>query len=732
MVDLNVQLILRLVDRATGPARAAMRAIERLGGEGLMRQAERVNRGAHLMAGGLGTVSGAAMRGGAVLAGYAGTVAGLSALLVRPAARFEQLRVQLTNLEGSAAAADKALGWIEAFATRTPLQLEDTVAAYARLKAFGLDPTNGSLQALTDTMAATGGGTEQLDGLVLALGQAWTKQKLQGEEALQMLERGVPVWDLLGQKLGKTAAELQQMASKGQLGRQEITLLIDALAERNKGASEAMSRTWDGTISNILDHWGRFQRMIMGSGVFDYLKTRLREFLALLDRMAQDGRLQEYADRTARVIMSTLEALWAFGGQVLALWNRLVPMVAQVAQLLGGWDRLAWFAAAALMGRTVFSLIAGLLMLSRGLLLVGTGLIGMAGHATGLMAVLSRLGVLLGAGLARGFQLVRAGAMVAAGAIQWLGRALLIAGRAALANPILATIAAIAGAAWLIHANWATVGPWFRRLWDTVRQYFAGFAAFVLGVFTLDFGRAWDGIRGMWGAATGFFRGIWDGIAGIFSAAWSGAIAPVLDRLGLLDPILAAWQAFQAALGQVLDWIAARFAALMSAIRPVIDALRWVNDTGAALGERLGNAFKGDAGPQIDGYLANNPTMRDPRVPGRALGGPVRAGQIYRWQEEGQEFFIPRSDGHVISNRQLRAMQAMAEAPGRLRVVPAQPAPAAGAARAPRSPRLDLGGITINAAPGMDARAVARAVRREIEALARERGFALHDGVDHA
>lgn len=198
MADLNVQLILRLVDRATGPARAAMRAIERIGGDGLMRNAARVNCGAVLMADGLGTVTGAALRGGAVMAGYAGAVVGAAALLVRPAAQFEQLKVQLTNLEGSAEGADRALRWIEDFATKTPLQLEDTVSAYARLKAFGIDPTNGSMQAIVDTMAASGGGVEQMNGLVLALGQAWTKQKLQGEEALQMLERGVPVWDLLG------------------------------------------------------------------------------------------------------------------------------------------------------------------------------------------------------------------------------------------------------------------------------------------------------------------------------------------------------------------------------------------------------------------------------------------------------------------------------------------------------------------------------------------------------
>jgi len=47
------------------------------------------------------------------------------------------------------------MAWIRNFATRTPLELNDTVAAYARLRAFGVDPTNGPLQALVDTMAAT-------------------------------------------------------------------------------------------------------------------------------------------------------------------------------------------------------------------------------------------------------------------------------------------------------------------------------------------------------------------------------------------------------------------------------------------------------------------------------------------------------------------------------------------------------------------------------------------------
>ena len=54
------------------------------------------------------------------------------------------------------------------------------------------------------------------------------------------------------------------------------------------------------------------------------------------------------------------------------------------------------------------------------------------------------------------------------------------------------------------------------------------------------------------------------------------------------------------------------------------------------------------------------------------------------------------------------------------------PLPAHAAADA--APRFQIGGITINAAPGQSPADIARAVRRELAEAARQRGFALHDG----
>jgi tape measure domain-containing protein len=360
MADLNIALILRLVDKATAPARAAMRSIERIGGDSLMRQAERVNAGARLMGAGLTDVGNAALRGGAVVAAYGAGMTALAASFVRPAAQFEQFNVQLTTLEGSAEGAEKAMAWIETFATKTPLSVEETVQAYARLRAFGLDPTTGSLQAMVDTMAATGGGAEKLDGLTLALGQAWTKGKLQGEEAMQLLERGVPVWDLLAEAMGKSAEEVQKLSEQGKLGKEEITLLMDALGSKYLGASERASETWDGIISNLRDQWTRFQRMVMNSGLFVWMKGQLQQLLDTLNRMAANGQLQAWAEAVGDKMMAVLRGIRDLGEGIYNVWNTVFPALERFAEIVGGWDVLGWITLALMFSGTLLTVATGI------------------------------------------------------------------------------------------------------------------------------------------------------------------------------------------------------------------------------------------------------------------------------------------------------------------------------------------------------------------------------------
>lgn len=101
-------------------------------------------------------------------------------------------------------------------------------------------------------------------------------------------------------------------------------------------------------------------------------------------------------------------------------------------------------------------------------------------------------------------------------------------------------------------------------------------------------------------------------------------------------------------------------------------------------------------------------TPSQPTQGARALGGPVRAGLLYQINEQGQEYFSPNRDGHVVPAGKIMA----------------------GGNQGGRS--LRIGDINIHAAPGMSPIDIAKAVRRELERMADAAGAALHDGGAYA
>lgn len=208
---------------------------------------------------------------------------------------FENLQNRLTSLMGSVEGGEQATAWIKRFAKDTPLQLSDVTDAFALLKAYGVDPMNGSLKAIEDQSEKLGGGLERLEGISTALGQAWAKEKLQTEEILQLIERGVPVWDMLGKVTGKTTSQLQDLATKGKLGRDVIQALIDEMGRSSEGAAAKAMGTLTGLVSNLADTATDFLGRIANSGALDYAKTKLKELGQTIAQMDADGRLDKLA-----------------------------------------------------------------------------------------------------------------------------------------------------------------------------------------------------------------------------------------------------------------------------------------------------------------------------------------------------------------------------------------------------------------------------------------------------
>ena len=355
-------------------------------------------------------------RGVAVATGLMASIYGSAALaagsMTDVASQFEGFQIQLTALEGSSAGAEKAMNWITDFATRTPLELDQVVESFASLRTFGLDPTNGTMQALVDTMAMSGKGADHLAGLTMALGQAWTKGKLQGEEALQLIERGVPVWDMLATKYSKTAVEMQKMASKGELGRDVIQDLITLMGERAAGASDDFSKSWRGMIANVSDIWLQFQLMVMNAGLFDWMKSKLQLVLDTVTQMKADGSLKEWATQIGQSIQTALESAWAMETRIVEIGGQVADFLSKAAEWAGGWENLAIALGAIAFAPTLVATAQGIIMIAKGIAMLSAAL---------------------------------------------------------MANPIGLAIAAIAGGVYLIYANWDAMKPYFEAIWNGIK-----------------------------------------------------------------------------------------------------------------------------------------------------------------------------------------------------------------------------------------------------------------------
>lgn len=214
---------------------------------------------------------------------------------------------QMTAMMGSIERGEQATAWIKDFANQTGTRLDSARQAFASLKTFGIDPMSGSLQSLTDYSAKLGGGQERLNGIILGVGQAWAKQKLQGEEILQLVERGVPVWDLLASVTGKNVIELQKLSESGQLGRETIKALFDEMGKQANGQASTSLNRLSGQVNLISNNWENFKQKIADSGAYKVAVDFLKDLNTKFDELNANGRLKQAAEDVSAFFTSIIQ-----------------------------------------------------------------------------------------------------------------------------------------------------------------------------------------------------------------------------------------------------------------------------------------------------------------------------------------------------------------------------------------------------------------------------------------
>ncbi|WP_168990604.1 tape measure protein [Aureimonas flava] len=204
-------------------------------------------------------------------------------------AEWEKYTATLETIEGSKEKAEASLDWVSDFAKRTPYDLAQVTEAFIKMRAYGLDPTDGSLSALGDAGSAMG---KDLMSAVEAMADAVNgEQERLKEFGLTSSTVGDQVtysWNKNGQSFSKTIRK----------NGAEISKFIKEHMQANfGGAMLRQSKTWDGMWSNMLDSWDDFQRRIGRTGFFESMKRGLGDVLDKIDELDRNGTLDLWATR---------------------------------------------------------------------------------------------------------------------------------------------------------------------------------------------------------------------------------------------------------------------------------------------------------------------------------------------------------------------------------------------------------------------------------------------------
>ena len=213
---------------------------------------------------------------------------------VSGAADFEQTKIALTTMMGSAEDAGNLLQDIAKFAAETPFEMPELATTTKQLMAFGFsagDAVSG-MKTLGDISAGLNvpiGDLAYLFGTLKAQGRAMTI------DIRQFAMRGLPIYDALAQVMHTSKEKVSELVEAGKVGFPEVKAALESMtAEGGKfhGSMAAQATSLKGLYSTLSDVIGYTLREIVGinlkgevqeGSIFDILRKKASEFIGFLD-----------------------------------------------------------------------------------------------------------------------------------------------------------------------------------------------------------------------------------------------------------------------------------------------------------------------------------------------------------------------------------------------------------------------------------------------------------------
>lgn len=227
-------------------------------------------------------------------------VTAIMGLFVKNTMEMEGTRTAFEGMIGDISKTDTLMKQLVETAKKTPLQFTDVAKNAESLLAFGVssDAINDKMKMLGDVAR---GNAVKLGLLTNVYGQVKSAGKLMGQDLLQFTSQGIPLISGLSKHFGVAESKIKKMVETGKVGFSDVDQVLQNLTS-NGGifyqAMERQSKTLDGTVSNLTDTFFSFGRAFLGmseegtvkgGGIFSYLAQeaqKLLEYVSQLDGAA--------------------------------------------------------------------------------------------------------------------------------------------------------------------------------------------------------------------------------------------------------------------------------------------------------------------------------------------------------------------------------------------------------------------------------------------------------------
>ncbi|EFH5511100.1 tape measure protein [Escherichia coli] len=209
--------------------------------------------------------------------------------IVEAAAEMERMRVMLRGLNkeksnpGQAAADD--MKYIVDMAQNAPFAMQALTDSFVKFRSAGLDPTDGSLKALVDSVARFGGDSELLKRAAVAVQQMSGKGVVSMEELRQQLGEAVPnAMQAMADAAGITMGELTKAVASGTVeAKQALSLMFVGLRAENENAAKDMMQTYTGALAQLQTSFTLFADRVGQAGYLDSLSKGMKELVSIMN-----------------------------------------------------------------------------------------------------------------------------------------------------------------------------------------------------------------------------------------------------------------------------------------------------------------------------------------------------------------------------------------------------------------------------------------------------------------